>query len=59
MDKELVMLFKEIFKEPLWIDLNKGEFIGSNVLCNLHVAKYIHEHLERKLIRNVHWMLIQ
>ena len=47
-DKALVMLFKEIFDESLWADLNKGATIGSSALRNLHTARQIREHLEKK-----------
>ena len=47
-DKALVMLFKEIFDESLCADLNKGATIGSSALRNLHTARQIREHLERK-----------
>ena len=30
-DKALVMLYKEIFNESLWEDLNKGTTIGGSV----------------------------
>ena len=42
------MLLKEIFNESLWVDLNKGATIGSSALRNLHTARQIREHLERK-----------
>ena len=38
-DKILVMLFKKIFNESLWVDLNKGATIGSSALRNVHTAK--------------------
>ena len=51
-DKALVMLFKEVFNESTWSDLNKGAFIGkiieSNALGNLHTVRQTHKHLERK-----------
>ena len=47
-DKALVMLFKEIFDESLWADLNKGATIGSIILPNLHTARQICEDLKRK-----------
>ena len=47
-DKALVMLFKEIFNKSLWADLNKGATIGSSALRNLHTARQIREHLEKK-----------
>ena len=47
-DKALVMLLKEVFNESLWADLNKGSRIGSSALRNIHTARQIRNHLEKK-----------
>ena len=47
-DKSLVMLFKEIFNELLWEDLNKRATIGSSALHNSHTTRQICNHFKRK-----------
>ena len=48
LDKTFMMLFKVVFNESLWVDLNIGDIIGSSILCKLHKARQIHQHFERK-----------
>ena len=47
-NQALVLLMKEIFNESLFADLNRGSTIGSSALRNVHTAKVLRTHLEKK-----------